>query len=116
MNVDVAVDCDVRHPNGLATVLIRAPEVGLQEIVDIGFEAVHDAFGEPDPRVLDLVLLASVVYVLDKGVPRRQAEDAWTRDFSVRFPVSAPRLWDGARTPLEECLTFLTGDEWDVGF
>src|SRR5690606_36835318 len=65
---------------------------------------------------VDLVLIAGIVYLLDKGIPRRLAADAWTRQFSASFPVSAPHHWRRARTALEEALRFLTGDEWAVTF
>ncbi len=65
---------------------------------------------------LDFLLLASSIYALDKSFSRDQAEDRWTRQFSLTTPVSAPALWGAARPDLVECLQFLTGDKWTLKF
>jgi len=60
--------------------------------------------------------MSSEIAVIDKGVARRHAEDAWTRDFQVDLPVSDPERWAGAREHLERALCFLTGDEWTITY
>jgi hypothetical protein len=116
MNIEIDITDRVTLPDGFSTVAIGVPALRVHEVLDMSFDVLHEAFGEPDPLALDLLLIGGIAYVLDKAVPRRVAEDFWTRDFAVEFPVSDPRRWARATQHLERCLTFLTGDEWSVGF
>lgn len=116
MNVEIAITDRVTLRDGFATVAIGVSDLGVHEVLDLSFDVLHEAFGEPDPLALDLLLIGGIVYVLDKAVPRRSAEDFWTREYAVEFPVSDPRRWAPAAEHLERALTFLTGDEWAVAF
>jgi len=68
------------------------------------------------PTAVDLVLLAVTVYAIDCLVPRKTAQDAWTRDLAFEMPVSDPALWTAAQADLERCLSFLSGDRWSITF
>ncbi len=68
------------------------------------------------PELLDLILLASIVYALDRRVLRSTADDNWTRSFSFTLPVEKPTVWKKIKTTVDQCLSFLTGDEWDVDY
>jgi len=116
MNVDIVITERVTLADGFATVAISVPAIGVSEVLDLSFDILHEAFGEPDPLALDLVLMSGIVYILDKAVPRRVADDFWTREFAVTFPVSDPHRWGLAGEHLERCLAFLTGDEWSIRF
>lgn len=116
MNVEIVITDRPRLRNGFATVAVRLPELGACEVLDLDFDDLHAAFGESELLALDLVLIAGVVYVLDKSVPRRFTDDFWTRQFEVTFPVSDPARWARSREELQGCLAFLTGDEWTVDF
>lgn len=72
--------------------------------------------GNPAQIALDFLLLGNVVYSLDRYVLRKSASDAWTRHFAVTIPVSDPVKWQSIQAELERCLSFLTGDAWDIGF
>ncbi|MBB5295822.1 hypothetical protein E5F05_02045 (plasmid) [Deinococcus metallilatus] len=65
---------------------------------------------------LDLLALAATVYAVDCLVPRKQAEDGWTRELAFEMPVADPALWETARFALERCLSFLSGDRWSITF
>lgn len=116
MKVEIDVSGGVTLPGGFATIAIGIPELGVHEVLDLGFDVLHEAFGEPDELALDLLLVAGIAYVLDKAAPRREAEDFWTREFAVSFPVSDPPRWAAATEYLEGVLGFLTGDEWSISF
>lgn len=116
MKVDIAISNAPVSRNGFPTVAVSIPEFGAREVLDASFADIYEDLGTPSPVSLDLVLIAGITYVLDKAVPRRWADDFWTREFSVDFPVSDPCLWSGLADPLASALEFLTGDEWDVGF
>ncbi len=68
------------------------------------------------PILFDLLMLATVVYSLDRRVPRKYARDNWTRHFSFSLPVSKPSIWKEVKIPLEKCLSFLSGDVWEITF
>jgi hypothetical protein len=116
MNVDVAIADQPRLRNGFSTVAVHVPILGAHEVLDLDLDALFPEVAPPDPIALDLLLLAGIVYVLDKAAPRRVAEDAWTRAFSVEFPVSDPDRWEPATRDLEDALAYLTGDEWTIAF
>lgn len=116
MNFDITISNRALLPSGLATVTVREPDTGLNEVLDLSFDDLHDAFDDTPSLSLDLLLIAGIVYVLDKSVPRRRSYDFWTRTLEVEFPVSSPSVWEAVRESLQTCLGFLTGDEWIVGF
>ena len=70
----------------------------------------------PDNIAADFLLIASTVYTLDKLVNRTAAEDGWTRRFDIAIPVSSPDVWRLASNELNECVSFLTGDRWNIEF
>jgi hypothetical protein len=82
-------------------------DIEFKELARIGFQR---------KVAFDLLLLAACVYAIDKRVPRSGAEDSWTRELSLTLPVSDPALWEGVRTELEACLSFLSGDRWQLSF
>lgn len=69
-----------------------------------------------NPLATDFLLLASTVYSLDKLILRKDAVDCWTRNIPVVLPVSDVDAWSGVKDELDTCLSFLTGDLWDITF
>ncbi len=73
--------------------------------------------GNPNcPELLDMLLLACVVYALDRRISRSSAGDNWTRSFSFTLPVDKPTAWKRIKSTIDQCLSFLTGDEWDISY
>ena len=68
------------------------------------------------PAAIDLLLVASSIYCLDKLVPRSSSVDAWTRELSLQVPVSDETSWNSVKGILEECISFLSGDLWEFRF
>ncbi|HEX8326111.1 MAG TPA: Qat anti-phage system QueC-like protein QatC [Hymenobacter sp.] len=66
--------------------------------------------------VLDVLLLGITAFGLDRFVPRSTAEDAWTRELQLTLPVSDVALWEQVREGAERCLTFISGDAWQLEF
>ena len=62
----------------------------VHEVLDASFGLLAQALPQPDPVTQDLLLVASLVYLIDKAVPRQVAADRWTRELTVRLPVSEP--------------------------
>ena len=84
--------------------------------VDINLRALIYKQQIPSDTVLDLLVIASVVYTLDRAVERKDTDDRWTRNFSIRIPVHSVQLWSRSSKILSECLCFLSGDEWSIAF
>ena len=65
---------------------------------------------------IDLLVLAGVVYAVDRAVSRDSVPDRWTRRFRLTIPVGDPELWNGAKHIVGESLSFLTSDIWEFEF
>lgn len=116
MNIVVTIENDLPLLNGFPPIIIEIPQINAREVLDLDFERLSQKFLTPDPITLDFLLIAGIVYVLDKVVVRRTAEDFWTRSFEVAFPVSDEKCWVEVRDNLQTCLGFLTGDDWSISF
>lgn len=66
--------------------------------------------------VVDLLVIASVIYAVDKFVSRSNSKDNWTRNLEILLPVSDVTLWNSVKQKLDDCISFLTGDLWDINF
>ena len=67
----------------------------------------------------DLLRLATLVYLVDRTVPRGRGirKGLWlARDFTLTVPVSDPAVWSMHEESLAALLGFLTGDEWRLVF
>lgn len=70
--------------------------------------------GPPDPVVVDLVRLATLVYLADRTRPRPTF--GWRRELSLGLPVSDRERWDAAAGAIADMLDFLSSDSWSVTF
>ena len=91
--------------------------------VNFYIEDIEHAFrGRIDRVPYDLIRIASYVYAADQSVRRGGRADwklgDWVRDLYVAVPVTDPDLWNEphVRRKLEECVGFLTGDNWRFSF
>jgi 7-cyano-7-deazaguanine synthase in queuosine biosynthesis len=115
MTLTVTVDTEHRASDGLADIHVLN-DTGQSHQLDLPFRDLYRRCGVPSATALDLLLTASLCYVIDKTVPRSRAFDGWTRDLTVSLPVSDPQAWSGVATDLSETLAFLTGDSWHLSF
>lgn len=74
----------------------------------------------PQPRVLDLMLIATGIYTVDRICQRRRGRENrhGIRRLHVEFAVRDLRFWSSQRVQklLLEILSFLTDDDWQIGF
>src|SRR4051794_39871624 len=115
MRVEVCIDPSKRERDGLLALAIRTHDQSDYRL-DLPIRELYERFGTPEPVTLDLLIISSLCYVIDKIVPRRGSPDGWTREMSVKFPVSSARVWQRVGRDLERALNFLTGDIWEVSF
>jgi len=87
--------------------------------LDKFFQYVVGAYQNP---AIDLIRIASFVYLADTSFTRGGDTDVWqqqwSRAFKFRIPLLEPDIWNQPKVKqrLIECLRFLTGDEIDFTF
>src|SRR5687768_1674092 len=116
MKVEIHLVSSRRQNDGLALVGVRVPDIDVNYDLDLPFKGLYRHCSVPDAIALDFLVTASLCYVIDKIIPRKNAADNWTRKFEVEFPVSDPKLWSNVAGDLEIALGFLTGDIWQISF
>jgi hypothetical protein len=115
MTIEAIVNVARRAEDGLADIRIRT-EAGQEYQLDLPYRSLYRRCGLPNALALDLLITASLCYIVDKGVARSVATDNWTRDLEITIPVSDSQLWTGVAEELAETLAFLTGDSWHFTF
>ncbi|WPJ95129.1 Qat anti-phage system QueC-like protein QatC [Coraliomargarita algicola] len=86
---------------------------GIQNTID----AVKELALSPSEIAFDLLLLGTAVMGVDTRISRaKNAQDGWTREIFLYFPVSDPGLWQAQAGALSGMLHFLTGDRWCFQF
>lgn len=71
----------------------------------------------PQQQAADFLDLATAVYTTDQVVSRdRTGFQGWSRHIRVYFPVADKALWDGVQKDVEQMLSFLSGDKWEIFF
>jgi 7-cyano-7-deazaguanine synthase in queuosine biosynthesis len=71
------------------------------------------------PRMIDLLRIASAVYVTDRIIRRvRNGSVGWSRTLRLEIDVLEPAFWKSLSISelLSELLAFLTGDDWELVF
>ncbi len=116
MKVNIEINEKNRRNDGLAEIIVKSPENDLEASLALPFNDIYELFGTPDETSLDLLIIASLCYVIDKIIPRRDSFDAWTRSLQVELPVANVTKWNGALDKLTKAINFLTGDRWDISF
>ncbi|MFC5732566.1 Qat anti-phage system QueC-like protein QatC [Cytobacillus gottheilii] len=66
--------------------------------------------------VEDLLLVGIAVFTTDKKIPRKTAKDGWSRELNLHIPVLEIDKWNSVKNELEETLSFLSGDTWNISF
>lgn len=68
-------------------------------------------------NVSDLLDFGIAIYSVDQVVSRKTyGFQGWSRHIKVHFPVSDATLWNGNKSDLEQMLSFLSGDKWELYF
>jgi len=124
MNNIIHLICKVNADDNFSTAL-KALEVNLSNKKNY-----HYTFGDttrkhnsdlkllPQPfsnEGLDLLYLSLFVYFADRRIKREQFPDAWTRNIKLYFPVLSKK-WQKQKELIEEMLSFLSGDIWEIEF
>lgn len=65
---------------------------------------------------LDLLYISLLVFYADRRIQREMFPDAWTRKIKLYLPVLSLSNWEPQKELLEEILSFLSGDIWEIEF
>jgi 7-cyano-7-deazaguanine synthase in queuosine biosynthesis len=72
---------------------------------------------EQSPNAADLLDFAISIYSIDQVISRKAfGFQGWSRHIKVHFPVSDANLWSSIATDIEQMLSFLSGDKWQLYF
>lgn len=89
----------------------------IQVLLNIDFQNLYKFTREKDGIGFDVFLIGCFVYGIDILLPRKNfSVDGWSREIEVEFPVESPELFNGGKNELEQLLSFLTGDYWQISF
>ncbi len=104
------------NTSGIASVVLSVSKEE-NATLSIDFKTVLPFANLVENDVLDFFIITSSVYGIDRFVNRkRNSVDGWSREIKVSFPVSDVNKWIGVQCKLQELLSFLTGDYWQVDF
>ena len=65
---------------------------------------------------LDFLYLSLFVFGIDRLVARDKGRDSWSRDLTMHIPVLNLEIWNKNKEIVNEMLSFLSGDNWNVEF
>ena len=67
-------------------------------------------------EALDLFYISLMVYYADRKVLRSDFSDNWTREFTLYIPVIEIDKWQHNKQHLEQMISYLSGDIWNIQF
>ena len=71
----------------------------------------------PSEEISDFMNLGLAVYCSDQLISRAQyGFFNWSRHFKLHLPVMNKELWDNNKELVEQLLSFLSGDKWEIFF
>lgn len=116
MHIQVNVSASEATKFEFAKVQLECRELGLTSHLDFDFLTLRNSCGIPSNIALDFLFIATIVYSADKLIPRRSAQDNWTREMEMDLPVENVSIWNRVKDELQAMLSFLTGDYWSFNF
>lgn len=79
-------------------------------------EMLNEKYYFPNAIRLDLIYISNFIFAADRRIPRKKAEDAWTRKINIVIPVICLNKWENVTELIEKMLSYLTGDLWTIKF
>lgn len=71
----------------------------------------------PANNAFDLLIIALGIYTVDQVISRKQyGYQGWSRHFKIYIPVNSKETWDKVKDDIENMLSFLSGDKWEIYF
>lgn len=116
MIVNVHVNPQESTKNEFAMVTLNCETAQLSSSVDIDFSSLLDRCDIPNDKSIDFLFISTVIYCIDKLIPRSNSIDNWTRLLQTEIPVVHSDSWNQNRDTLNKAISFLTGDVWNISF
>lgn len=116
MIVHVHINPQEATKNEFAMVTLNCESAGLSSSVNIDYSALLDKCEVPNDMSIDFLFISTVIYCIDKLIPRVHSIDNWTRQLQTEIPVADSNLWNHNRDTLNKAISYLTGDLWDISF
>lgn len=116
MIVHVHVNPQEATKNEFAMVTINCESAESSSSINIDYSALLDKCDVPNNVSIDFLFISTVIYCIDKLIPRVHSIDNWTRQLQTEIPVADSNLWNQNRDTLNRAISFLTGDLWDISF
>jgi hypothetical protein len=114
--INVTVSAAEKTKLEFAKISISNTDTGDTCVLDLDFKTMYERCGIPNQTVLDFLFMATVFYATDKFVGRKAFKDRWTREIKLRIPVYELTKWQTTKEQLDKCMSFLTGDVWEIEF
>jgi large-conductance mechanosensitive channel len=116
MIVNVHVNPQEATKNEFAMVTLNCESAGLSSTVNINYSTLLDKCDVPNDVSIDFLFISTIIYCIDKLIPRSHSIDNWTRQLQTEIPVADSNLWNDIRDTLNKAISFLTGDLWNISF
>jgi 7-cyano-7-deazaguanine synthase in queuosine biosynthesis len=119
MATEIRVDIPQIQDDTIRTQITVALHEGRQVTATLQSDAINLVpwMNDASPSVLDFCLFSQFVYGIDRIIPRRpNSVDGWSRELQVSLPVYCLQQWRNERGKVQELLSFLTGDYWNISF
>lgn len=89
----------------------------IQVLLNVDFQNLYEFTKKKNGIGFDVFLIGCFVYGIDILLPRKSfSVNGWSREIEVEFPVESLDLFNGGKNELEQLLSFLTGDYWQISF
>lgn len=89
----------------------------IQVLLNVDFQNLYEFTKKKNGIGFDVFLIGCFVYGIDILLPRKSfSVNGWSREIEVEFPVESLYLFNGGKNELEQLLSFLTGDYWQISF
>jgi 7-cyano-7-deazaguanine synthase in queuosine biosynthesis len=89
----------------------------IEVLLNIDFKNLYKFTRKQTDVSFDVFLIGCCVYGIDILLPRDKfADNGWNREIEVDFPVENPNILKQGKDILQDTLSFLTGDNWQITF
>ena len=118
MKVNIIIPKALRGEFSRITLSYKGSDgIDVQVLLNIDFHNLYKFAREKTGIGIDIFLIGCFVYGIDILLPRKVfSENGWARNIEVEFPVESPEIFDNGKNDLEQLLSFLTGDYWEISF
>lgn len=79
-------------------------------------QSYKNVTGKYSNTAIDLLYISLFIFYVDRVFSRDISIDSWSRNININIPVMELEKWNSNRELLENMLTFLSGDTWNIQF